>query len=231
MRSPVRILRGTNRMKIELGGKNEERLYLQDLTFKMDNEDIVVKKTDMPDMKNIIHRHIARYLFAASFTRPGMRVLDFPCGSGYGYQYLSKNAVYEGMDNDRATIYYCCNLYHNSLKTFMERDLKNPKLEKGKYDLIACIEGLEHIEEDFQDMLILDFHKALKPGGLLVVTTPEANESGPNKNNKFHLWERTERDFMKALSEAFEDITIFKTKDKIHNETVQTMMYAICRRG
>jgi len=102
----MRLLWGTYIM-IERGGKSEERLYLWDDKFDCGNDLCVVKKTDMPELEQIIARHEARYYLVASFCRPGMKVLDFPCGSGYGSEVINEFDVeYEGRDNDAPTIEY-----------------------------------------------------------------------------------------------------------------------------
>ena len=64
------------------GGTNEERLYLNDLHSHG------VLRTNMPNMKDLVARHKARYHLAAFVARPDMKVLDFPCGSGYGAEIL-----------------------------------------------------------------------------------------------------------------------------------------------
>jgi len=208
------------------GGTNEERLYLEDIP------DLGIFRTAMPDMPNLIARHKSRYLLAGFFCRPGMNVLDFPCGSGYGSEIFNEiGAWYEGQDIDEITVEYCRKVYCNQNNTFMVGDLTKPKLIPSAYDLIACVEGYEHIDQEYQELLLVDFYNALCPGGILVVSSPEAPEkSGPSKMNPYHKWELTEIDFWDMLTNVFSDVQILRHKDTLHNGEQAICLYGICRK-
>jgi len=215
---------------IERGGTNQERLYLFDMNFQVHGKPISIKKTDMPDMRDIIHRHQSRYSLPIFFSRPGMKVLDFPCGSGYAYS-LFNNVIYEGMDNDWVTIEYARRLYCNSEKVFLKNDLEKPSLSNNKYDIIACIEGLEHIDLKFQQPLIECFKKALKVGGRLIVSSPEAyDKSGPSKDNPYHKGELTKLGFTGLLESVFKNIHIITIEDKLHNGNKANLMFSVCQK-
>jgi 2-polyprenyl-3-methyl-5-hydroxy-6-metoxy-1,4-benzoquinol methylase len=203
------------------GGKNQERLFL------IDSELLGVKKTDMPNMHDLIARHKSRYYFAAFFARPGMKVLDFPCGSGYGSEII-KDVEYHGMDYDDVTIEYASKMYSGK---FYVDDLTQPKSIGQNYDLICCIEGLEHISSEYQEPLIAVFYDALAPSGRLFVSMPEApGESGPSLTNPYHLGELTRDDFLWLLETKFTDVQILYHEDTLHNGQQATCMYAICRK-
>jgi len=211
------------------GGKNEERLYLRD-SFELG-----IKATDMPDMPNLIARHKARYHLGAFLARPGMKVLDFPCGSGYGYD-LFKDIIHEkvgghylGVDNDGPSIEYAKLHY---LGDYQIGDMKKPyEMPYEWFDLICCIEGLEHIEKEYQEPLIERLQKALVPRGTLLVSMPEAPEkSGPNPFNPYHLHELTFNDFESLLRGFFNNVQIICHEDTLHNGKKANLMFGICRR-
>lgn len=213
------------------GGTSEERLYLRDEEFRQGGKLIRIRKTAMPDIDSIIARHKARYHLVAFFCRPGMRVLDFPCGSGYGAEVLESQGVqYEGYDLDAPTIAYCNKLYSGS---FYVGDMTSPSLVPENYDIIACMEGIEHIGAQFQKQLIKAFSHALKPNGNLIISCPETPKetSGPSDLNPFHLWELTYLDFHVLLSEYFSHVQTIFIQDTLHNGSMATCMYGICRRG
>ena len=215
---------------IERGGTNEERLYLTDLEFFHNDKRVIVKKTDMPGIENIIYRHKARYSLVAFYARPGMRVLDFPCGSGYAYDML-KGVDYEGRDNDEFTIRYAQKHYNNSEKTFSVDDLTSPHLRNDYYDIIACIEGIEHIELAYQKPAIEKLFKAVKPGGILIVSCPAApKKSGPSLTNTYHKGELTKTDFAKLMEEVDFDPVIITQKDILHNGEEAILLYGICHK-
>jgi SAM-dependent methyltransferase len=50
-------------------------------------------------------------------------------------------------------------------------DLNRPfPIEDGKFDFISCIEGIEHLEDQFQ--FVRECHRILTPEGVLVLSTP-----------------------------------------------------------
>ena len=205
------------------GGKKQERLYLHDLYSKD------ITKTDMPNMKQLVARHKSRYHLAAFLSRPDMKVLDFPCGSGYACEIL-EDVEYTGMDIDEVTIEYAKHFYSDG-KYYVD-DLANPKKLDSGYDLILCIDGPEHIEIKYQKPLVETFHNALKPGGRLLMSMPEApEESGPSKTNPYHLGELTFDDFVSLLETQFDSIQIIIHEDILHNGVQSNCMYAIARRG
>ena len=211
------------------GGESEERLYLHDLKVTEGGKVIRIRKTAMPDIESIVARHKARYHLPAFFCRPGMRLLDFPCGSGYAHEIFSDLGIYyEGYDIDSPTISYCNHLYQGD---FYVGDLTEPALIPDNYDIIACIEGLEHIGKAHQKPLIMAFFYALKPNGILVVSSPEAiEESGPSDKNPHHKWELTYNDFTMLLSNVFDSVQILTHPEILHNGTKTNQLFGICRK-
>lgn len=195
---------------IHLGGVDTERLYLKDADFySSTGERVIARKSVIArigDLDDMVARHIGRYSLVGLFCRPGFRILDFPCGSGYASDFLKVfGGIYEGLDCHLPTIEYANRVYGDLNVSFGLGDLTNPCLRDSAYDIIGCIEGLEHIERKFQEPLIGTFYKALKSGGILVVSSPEnpTGKSGPSLLNKDHLWELNRADFLGLLYKYF----------------------------
>jgi len=225
--------------KIRRGGADTERLYLRDMDFVIPStgERVVVETTDIPgiDMGDLIARHKGRYYQVGLFCRPGQQVLDFPCGSGYAAQVLAPLGVrYEGLEFDPITVEYARRMYGNDATRFNVGDLRQPNLEKERYDNIACIEGLEHIEMEYQDGLIAALKDALKPGGVLVVSSPEnpTGSSGKSAHNKYHLGELTRADFLALLHRHFQpaDVELVTYKAHLSTHVRTTCFYGICHK-
>ena len=213
-------------MIINRGGKNEQRLYLYDLKIDHEDDTAIIKKSDFPNMEDLIARHKSRYMLPAMFCRPKMMVLDFPCGSGYGAKLLNEFGVYyEGLDFDDVTIEYARTYYGNERTRFDVGNLCKPNLKFNRYDIIACIEGIEHIGKEYQVNLILAFFNALKEDGIFTITMPEGKT-----NNPYHVGEMTGKEFLDLLSTVFIDIQAIEHYDKDHNGNENVWYYGVCRK-
>lgn len=234
----VAVSMGSDRQTLFLGGSDKERLYLKDDEFVSETgEMVVVKATDIPgvDMRDTVARHMARYFQLGLFCRPDLRVLDFPCGSGYAAEVLSPlHIVYQGLDFDKTTVEYARRVYGRFQADYGFGDLCNPELARESYDVVGCIEGLEHIEIDRQDRLIAALHDSLVPGGVLVVSSPEARSgvSGPSEDNAYHLGELTRADFLELLSRHFRpsDIEVVTQEATLTTGFKNTCLYGICHK-
>jgi 2-polyprenyl-3-methyl-5-hydroxy-6-metoxy-1,4-benzoquinol methylase len=224
---------------IILGGNkagDEERLYMRDAVFTMPTgEKVQITRSNVVglDMGDIFARHQGRYYQVGLFCRPGQRILDFPCGSGYASDIFAPFGVrYEGKDVDPTTVEYARTVYKGAQFSF--GDLKNPQLEKEAYEVIGCIEGLEHIEMEYQDQLIATLCSALKPGGVLVVSSPENKSgiSGQSPDNKWHLGELTKADFVSLLQRHFpaDKVELVTHSAVLSTGKLTNCFYGICHK-
>lgn len=220
------------------GGQDTERLYLKDLQF-VDSRGSEVHVTASTfvgaNMGDVLARHLARYYFASGFSRPGFHVLDFPCGSGYGAHVFAPFKVqYTGLDRDPTTVEYARRIYGTSVARFDVGDLTCPVLPADAYDLIACLEGLEHILPAHQPTLVGALFAALRSGGMLVISTPQAEHSGTSTHNPHHLGELTRVDFVALLSQHFTgpDIELVTQRNVILSTGAKTTnLLAICHKS
>lgn len=107
-----------------------------------------------PSSKHALLEHLRDRKFAT--------VLDAPSGDGWLAQALAGRATLDGID-----LYASAKGYRKIWKH--DLDLPLP-VDSGGYDLVCCCEGLEHVGNPL--LLLREFHRALKPDGLLIVTTP-----------------------------------------------------------
>lgn len=103
------------------------------------------------------------------------KALDAGCGIGLYSFYLAREypeARIDACDGNPSYI-EAGKKIRNKLKlssvNIFQADLLQLS-EVNKYDLIICIDVLEHIEDD--QSLLANFHKALRNGGILYLTTP-----------------------------------------------------------
>lgn len=221
-----------------LGGKDGERLYLRSLSFKLANgKGVMVRRTNISgvDMEDLIARAKGRYGLLALFSRPGYRILDFPCGSGYAADLFKEfGVIYHGKEAEKITVEYARRIYGNKNSSFEVNDLCSPNLVANFYDVIGCIEGLEHIEKKCQKPLVASLYEALKPGGTLIISSPENSSgiSGYSATNPYHLWELSKKDFLNLLYTKFkqQEVELITYRATLSYGELTTCLFGVCHK-
>ncbi len=117
-----------------------------------------------------------------------LKVLD--AGSGFGqYDYYMARRhsdwLIKGVDIKPEQIADCNTFFHKiGLKntSFAEADLTTFS-EKEAYDLILCVDVMEHIEED--EKVLRNFYQSLKKDGMLLISTP-SDQGGSDVHHHEH---------------------------------------------
>jgi len=103
-------------------------------------------------------------------------VAEVGCGEGKILSELAlrhKNILFEGFDlSKRAILFAKAFSYDLDNLKFFDCDFKN---SKKKYDVILCIETLEHIPDNESDGFLEVIHNNLKDDGLLLLSVPATN--------------------------------------------------------
>jgi len=95
---------------------------------------------------------------------PSGKILDAPAGEGALSQKLRNNYELYAVDIDE-------NYFKLSGVPFKKVDLnKELPFEDSFFDYVVSIEGIEHLENPF--LCVREFARVLKPGGSLIITTP-----------------------------------------------------------
>lgn len=152
--------------------------------------------------------HIATYEYAKNFVK-NKKVLDFGCGSGYGTELLSENAEsIIGVDISKEAVNYAKKNYilpNLDFKTISE-------LTDEKFDVITSFQVIEHVPNDIE--YVTKLKKLLKPGGCLLISTPDKKHRLFNYIQKpwniFHLKEYTPKSLESLLQKQFNKVDIFK---------------------
>jgi len=127
--------------------------------------------------------HKMRYEFASQYVN-GKSVADIACGTGYGSNILRKlgNAkLVLGIDIDTKTIDYASSKYGWENVEFKCNSADNVEIEDESFDVIVSFETIEHVDND--EKLLSEFHRLLKPNGILIISTPN---NWPLEISKFH---------------------------------------------
>jgi SAM-dependent methyltransferase len=148
--------------------------------------------------------HLSRYAWAAQFAED-RRVLDAACGMGYGAAMLAAGGATEvvGVDLDESVI----TKVRAAAKpgtNFEVADLRKLPFAADEFDLIVSFETIEHVPEPAE--VFDELARVLKPGGLLLVSTPNRDVYTPG--NPFHLRELTPSEFTEELSKRFRSVAL-----------------------
>jgi ubiquinone/menaquinone biosynthesis C-methylase UbiE len=134
---------------------------------------------------NIYGAHLARYDACREFTG-GKEVLDIACGSGYGTKLIAQNAkkVY-GIDIDQETVNYAKENYRAKNIIYKVGSATDIPLGDNSVDVVVSFETIEHIDD--YEKYLQEIKRILRPGGVLVLSTP--NDDEYIEDNEFHQHE------------------------------------------
>ena len=148
--------------------------------------------------------HYKRYEMAKNLVKKDYIVGDMACGSGYGSLMLSEICKeVHGVDIDKTTIDEITKRYKDENKvSFYNKNLLDIDFE-NKFDMIVSFETVEHFEEDELDRLLYNFHRALKPNGDFLFSTPY-NQEKSRASMKWHkTFYITEEKIVKIIEKYF----------------------------
>jgi 2-polyprenyl-3-methyl-5-hydroxy-6-metoxy-1,4-benzoquinol methylase len=164
-------------------------------------ERMIIGKSDRATEK----QHLARYQFVKKLAA-GKRVLDAGCGSGYGSHILSEVAEsVTGIDIAAEAIECASKNYSRSNLSYLNVDATNTGLPDQSFDMIVSFEVVEHIPDP--GAYLSELKRLLKPGGSLVISTPNRLLTSPGSEkpfNPFHVYEWTMDEFKGILAEHFD---------------------------
>ena len=150
--------------------------------------------------------HLSRYQFAAKRVQ-GKRVLDCACGTGYGVRILHEAgdaAFVVGVDIEPKAIEYACKEHKVDAATFICSSGDCLALPKASVDVVTSFETIEHVPDDVA--LINEFHRVLRPGGVLIISTPNL---WPLADSPHHVREYDCASFIKVLDDKFTCIEVY----------------------
>ena len=142
--------------------------------------------------------HLARYTWACGFCR-GKRVLDAGCGSGYGSAMLAQEArEVIAIDRSDAALELTRAAVPSSVICEVG-DVTELRFEDDSFDVVVCFEVIEHVEQ--QDRVLDEFARVLRPGGRLIVSSPNRSRYVPG--NPHHVHELTRDELQSMLDSRF----------------------------
>jgi 2-polyprenyl-3-methyl-5-hydroxy-6-metoxy-1,4-benzoquinol methylase len=165
-----------------------ERLAAEDVRFA-------------PDMA----RHLAAYHLVAPFIA-GKRVLEAGCGEGYGAALMAASAAHVvGVDYDAPALELARARYRLPNLEYRTVDLLDlARQQPGEFDVVTNFQVLEHLVDPTP--FLSAAAACVKPGGVLILTTP--NRLASVSENPYHVHEYVAGELRDLLARFFAQVEV-----------------------
>jgi ubiquinone/menaquinone biosynthesis C-methylase UbiE len=160
----------------------------------------------------LFREHEARYIFAGRFVKD-KEVLDVACGTGIGTHYLLKAGAQRciGLDIDSGAVDYARAAYKDCV--FVQCDAISLCLNDSSVDVVVSFETIEHVRDQLR--FLLECKRVLRPGGVLVCSTPNRTIYRWEGKNPFHLHEFTIVEFRNLIEAVFPEVRLHAQKNMV----------------
>ncbi|WP_051691688.1 class I SAM-dependent methyltransferase [Pedobacter borealis] len=148
--------------------------------------------------------HLHRYSMLINLVKDKI-VLDIASGEGYGSHLLSNTASFVyGVDIDNESVKHANAKYAKKNLTYRQGSASQIPIENFTIDVVVSFETLEH--HDQHEEMLTEIKRILKPGGLLIMSTPEKVIP---ENNPFHVKELTNAEFQDLIARHFKNVSLY----------------------
>ena len=150
-----------------------------------------------PSENVIFQRHMIAYKEAAKIVNG--TVLEIGCGEGYGISELAKfSNKYIGVD--KFDTFISDDLRNNYDIVFHKMEIPPLKnIDENSVDFVVTFQVIEHIQDD--NYFLKEIFRVLKPGGKLLLTTP--NKLMSLSRNPWHIREYSPKEMKDILKKYF----------------------------
>ncbi|MEC5144293.1 class I SAM-dependent methyltransferase [Chitinophaga sp. 212800010-3] len=159
----------------------------------------------------VFQRHVFAYKSVPEQYIRNKQVLELGCGDGYGMDMLAPYAGhYLSVDKKKPTRQLPPNAAF--------RQCQLPSLQgisDHSFDTVICFQVIEHIKND--NALLREIRRVLKPGGRLLLTTP--NKFTSLSRNPFHVREYLPQEMLALIAANFPQARV---EGIYGNQTVMT---------
>lgn len=164
--------------------------------------------------------HLHRYFLARELSR-GCDVIDIACGQGYGSALLAQVArSVTGIDISEQAVQHAQESHQADNLRFILGDARSLEADDQSIDRIVSFDTIERFYD--HDAFIKEVRRVLRPGGLLILSSPERDIYSPlgAPANPSHVRELTRLEFEQLLGAAFPHVEIFTQRPMIGSALV-----------
>ena len=166
---------------------------------------------------------IWRYKWADQFC-VNKNVLDVPCGMGWGSSLLRSASSITGVDIDPEAIREARERYASSRIKFEVGNMTSLVFPNDSFDVVCCLEGIEHITKEASKSFIQESWRLLKSDGLLLLSSPYCTNKS-HSGNPFHIYEYQPDEIRNLVGEKY-----FVEEEISRQIHVMTVLYLRCRK-
>jgi SAM-dependent methyltransferase len=141
-----------------------------------------------------------RYEWVSDYCA-GKDVLDVPCGMGWGTSQIRGAKSLVGLDISDDAIREANWRYGNAVR-FQCGDMARLDFPTSSFDLVSCLEGIEHVSPEIGRRFLEASERILRPGGLLLLSSPYCRRA-EHSGNPYHVHEYQPEEIRALLSERF----------------------------
>jgi ubiquinone/menaquinone biosynthesis C-methylase UbiE len=172
--------------------------------------------------------HVARYRWASS--RVSGSVLDVACGTGYGSELLATDHDVTGIDRDEGAIRTAAK---RAAARFSAAEVPPIPEPSASFDAIVSFETIEHVTADRE--LLGEFRRVLKPGGTLLLSSPNAAATlgASAAANPWHVREYSLGELRTLVTEVggFGSVLVFAQRHAPRRSALRRIAVAAWRLG
>tara|TARA_B100000029_G_scaffold40169_2_gene37495 strand:+ start:23593 stop:24318 length:726 start_codon:yes stop_codon:yes gene_type:complete len=121
--------------------------------------------------------HHQKFNFVRNKFKKKYKHLDYACASGTFINSLKNKNLSIGLDLSRKQISYA-KKYENSFHKFKVATIPLP-YKNSTFDIITVLELIEHCSEKENSFIFNELYRVLKPGGKIIITTPNYSSFWP----------------------------------------------------
>lgn len=174
-----------------------------------------------------------RYTFALTFMNNESRVLEAPCGFGYGAAYLAKLCKsVEAVDIAEDNIRFAKGAYRQPNVHWNRGDVTCLPYAAEEFDVYVSFEVFEHLAVDMTAKHVEEAYRVLKKGGKFIISTPN-KAMRRNVHNPFHIKEYEFEEFSTILNRVFDSVEFYSVENfKVEKGMKKTAsnMIAVCEK-
>lgn len=148
-----------------------------------------------------------RYKWVNNYCN-GKDVLDVPCGMGWGTSLLKGYRSITGVDISSEAIQEASKRYGKKAQ-FLIGSMESLNFQNSSFDLIVCLEGIEHVPTEVGESFLQEAKRILRPEGEILLSSPYC-KNGKHSGNPYHIYEYQPHEIKELIEKYFEIESVHK---------------------